>query len=122
MNSKDVLGLAGERLAEKFLRASGLKIIARRFRTRAGEIDLIAMDGDEVVFVEVKTRRSGRFGTPEESVTRTKRAHLRAVAFAYLSSTHRPRARFRIDVVAIEVFVNESPRITHIRSAVGDED
>ena len=122
MNSKDVLGLAGERLAEKFLRTSGLKIIARRFRTRAGEIDLIAMDGDEVVFVEVKTRRSARFGTPEESVTRTKRAHLRAVAFAYLSSAHRPRARFRIDVIAIEMRQNDSPQVTHIRSAVGDED
>lgn len=122
MNAKDTFGREGERIAEQFLRAAGLKIIARRFRTRAGEIDLIAMDGDEVVFVEVKARHSSRFGAPQESVTRTKRTHLRAVAFAYLKHARLPRARFRIDVVGVEPRKNESPRITHIKSAVGEDD
>ncbi len=121
MNAKGAFGLQGERIAEKFLREKGLKIIARRFRTRSGEIDLIAMDGDEVVFVEVKARHSRRYGAPEESVTYTKRTHLRTVAFAYLAAKHLTRARFRIDVIAVELGSDGLPHVKHFRSAVGED-
>ncbi len=106
-------------MAEKFLRTRGLKIIARRWRTRSGEIDLVAMDGDEVVFVEVKARHSTWHGTPAEAVTRTKRDNLRATAAAFLKVKHFIRARYRIDVIAIDASCADSPRITYIRSAVG---
>lgn len=122
MNSNDSFGLSGERAAEDFLRAAGLRIVARRWRTRTGEIDLIAMDGDEVVFIEVKARRTAAFGPPEEAVTRAKRDHLRAAAAAWLEAKRPAGAPFRIDVVAVEPAIGGPPRVTHIRSAVAERD
>ena len=83
-NPRARLGAQGESIAAAHLEASGLKITARNFRTRYGEIDLIAEDGDTLVFVEVKTRRGGTFGTPEEAVTARKRQHLAMAAAIYL--------------------------------------
>ncbi len=87
-----------------FLAQRGYRILARNFRTRTGEIDLIAEDADGLAFVEVRTRRGDAHGAPEESLTPRKRAHLLAVAQEFLAA----RAEFaerawRIDLVAIEL-------------------
>jgi putative endonuclease len=70
---KKVLGRKGEKLVEEFLKKQGCKIIKRNYRTPFGEADLIVQDGDELAFVEVKTRSSDVYGSPAEAVTRQKR-------------------------------------------------
>jgi putative endonuclease len=84
----------------------GYAIVDRRYRTRAGEIDIIARDGQTLVFVEVKTRRSARRGLPVEAITRRKRRQIVLMASDYLAR-RRPRARIcRFDVVSVAM--NES--------------
>jgi putative endonuclease len=88
-------GARAEVLAAEFLMRHGLAIIARNFRTRFGEIDLIARDGRMLVFVEVRMRRSGAFGGAIESITARKRARLVAAANGYLAMLGRePPCRF----------------------------
>jgi len=88
-------GAHAEALAADYLMRQGLTIVARNFRTRFGEIDLIACDGRTLVFVEVRLRRSTRFGGAVESITARKRARLVAAANGYLSGIGRePPCRF----------------------------
>lgn len=88
-------GVRAEALAAEFLMRQGLAIVARNFRTRFGEIDLIARDGRVLVFVEVRMRRSGAFGGAVESITARKRARLVAAANGYLAMLGRePPCRF----------------------------
>ena len=77
-------GVDAEALAARFLEARGLTVLARNFRARRGEIDLVARDGDTLVFVEVRLRRSSAYGGAVESITPQKRARLVAAAQAYL--------------------------------------
>jgi putative endonuclease len=94
-------GLDAEDRAAAYLGQRGLKIVARNFRTRLGEIDLVAQDGDVLVFVEVRMRASGSFGGALESITPHKQRRLRAAASQFLQRLGRePRCRF--DVVLIE--------------------
>ena len=99
------LGESGERIAALFLEQRGYKIIARNFRTRTGEMDLIAQDADGLAFIEVRARRAGAGASPEESVaTPRKRARLFAVAEEFLSAQPEfADAAWRIDLVAIEL-------------------
>ncbi|HKM40245.1 MAG TPA: YraN family protein, partial [bacterium] len=78
------VGKQGEEFAQRYLARLGYRIIERNFSCPIGEIDLIAQDGNTLVFIEVKTRSSLRFGLPEEAVTRTKQQKLRNVASYYL--------------------------------------
>jgi len=94
------LGPHGEEVAGRYLRERGYRIIARNWRCRFGEIDLIARDGDTLVFVEVKTRTQLGFGGPEGAVTPRKQARLIAAARAYLSSVE-TELPVRFDVVAV---------------------
>jgi putative endonuclease len=88
-------GARAEHVAAQYLTTQGLAIVARNFRTRAGEIDLIALDGATLVFVEVRMRRSQRYGGAVESITTRKRERLVAAANAYLASIGRePPCRF----------------------------
>ncbi|MED1949127.1 YraN family protein [Brevibacillus centrosporus] len=96
------LGQAGEQAAEIFLRQKGYKILGRNVRTRRGEIDLIASIGETLVFVEVRTRSSGRHGTAAESVTWRKQQKLRELAMDYLQSSAGFVPAFRFDVIAIQ--------------------
>ncbi len=114
------LGIEGEKLAEQYLVKHGLKIIARRWRTGHAEIDLIAIDGKEVVFVEVKARRSSFYGSPEESITRKKRDELRFAAATFMSDRQWRGFAYRIDVVAIEFGVTQN-QVRHLPSAVEAE-
>lgn len=94
------LGLAGESAAAAALEAEGLTVLERRFRCRAGEIDLVARDGDTVVFVEVKARAGDGFGAPAEAVHARKRARMARVAAAWLQrQAEAPPCRF--DVVEV---------------------
>ena len=117
------LGLYGEGVAERHLVSRGCRILDRRWRTTLGEIDLVADERGEIVFVEVKTRRGSEYGPPEDAVTAKKRAHLRAVAAAYLAANDLGRRPFRIDIIAVTVSApGESVRLAHFRSAVGEAD
>jgi putative endonuclease len=78
-------GAAAEALAAEFLQARGLKIVARNYRCRGGEIDLIASDGDSLIFVEVRLRSDAAFGGAAESITTAKKKRLRFAAAHYLS-------------------------------------
>ncbi|TAK04019.1 YraN family protein [Patescibacteria group bacterium] len=112
MDPRRQLGNAGERAAERFLRAKGLAMVARQARTPFGEIDLVCEDGPELVFVEVKTRRSARFGAPEEAITRKKFLTMRLSAEAYVSAKALEARPWRLDVIAID----PSGAITHFPS------
>ena len=110
-----LLGQRGERAAEKTLRQAGMRILQRGFRTPQGEIDLIARDGDVLVFVEVKTRRGGQ---PAEAVTPAKQRRLTLAALAFLKQHRLLEQKSRFDVVAI-VWPEQSqdPHIEHFRDA-----
>jgi len=101
LNRRQRYGEAGEALAARLLRKKGYKIIATNYRTSLGEIDIIARDGDTIVFVEVKARQSGRFGAPKGAVTPRKQRKISMVALAYLKTTGQSRSRARFDVVSI---------------------
>ena len=117
------LGLFGESVAECHLVAQGCRILDRRWRTALGEIDLVAEERGEIVFVEVKTRRGTAYGLPEDAVTATKRGRLRAVTAAYLAAKGLERRPFRIDIVSVSVPAGGGPvRLAHFRSAVGEID
>ena len=95
------LGRRGERIAERHLRRHGYRILERNFRGAGAEIDLVAMDGETLVFVEVKTRRTARTGMPQEAVNSHKQRHLRRAGEVY-AQRHRAHDRpIRFDVVAI---------------------
>lgn len=95
------LGRTAELRALNYLTDQGLKCVARNFRTRAGEIDLVMLDGAELVFVEVRRRADARFGDGFESVNATKRRRLVAAALRYLQ-IHAPDRPCRFDVVALD--------------------
>jgi putative endonuclease len=110
------LGEAGDEAAERWLRRAGLVIVARGFRARCGEIDLIARDGPVVVFVEVKTRTQQAFGRPADAVTAVKRGRIARVASVFLARSGWGEKACRFDVV--EVFpVGAGWRVTHLADA-----
>ncbi len=97
------LGALGERIAREHIEKLGYRIIETNFRCHEGEIDIIAQDGEQLVFVEVRTRRGLNFGSPEESITVSKRGKLIEVANAYVQSHEALPSSWRIDVVAVEL-------------------
>jgi putative endonuclease len=110
------LGVDAEALAASFLEARGLQIIARNYRCRSGEIDLVARDGATTVFVEVRRRASNAFGGAAASITSKKRLKLLKAARHYLSRLRTlPQCRF--DALLIE---GQPPRIEWIRNAFGE--
>lgn len=110
-----LLGERGERAAARHLKRNGLRILLRGYRTEQGEIDLIARDGDTLVFVEVKARRHG---VPAEAVTPEKRRRLTNVAMQFMRRYDALEVRSRFDVVAI-VWPDDRtpPQIEHFRNA-----
>ena len=108
-------GHQGEQLAVAYLRRQGLKIISQNTRLRCGELDLVARDGDTLVFVEVKTRKSGRFGSPLEAVDGRKQRQVCRAAQEYLLKNGGFEQDIRFDVVG--VLLTEPPQIEHIKNA-----
>jgi putative endonuclease len=115
-DSRRQLGDSGEELAAAFLKKQGYKIIDRNYRTPLGEIDLIARHKGTLVFIEVKTRRSSRFGSPQEAVHPAKQERLRTLAEYYLSQKGLGELNVRFDVVAI-LLQDGKPRIEVIQGA-----
>ena len=114
------IGALGEQLAVDYLTSQGLTVLARNWRCRYGELDVIATDAVEaaVVFVEVKTRTSDRFGGVEQAVTPQKVRRLRRLAGLWLAAQDRGWSKVRIDVVGVRIGRSPTPEITHLR-AVG---
>ncbi len=98
---KKLLGREGEDLAARFLTKQGYRLLERNYRTRSGEIDLIALHDGAVVFVEVKTRTSDAFGAPELAVTSRKQQRMIKAALAYIKYKKLHQVPCRFDVVAI---------------------
>ncbi|WP_437206066.1 YraN family protein [Planctomicrobium sp. SH664] len=114
---RKLFGDRGERLAARHLKQLGYRILARQCRNRLGEIDLIAMDQETVVFVEVKTRSSHVAGHPKEAVTYRKQQQLTRAALAWLKTHRLLERRARFDVVAITWQGNEPPQLEHVINA-----
>lgn len=112
------LGRWGEEQAARYLRRRGLKILERNLRTPVGEIDIIARQGRTIVFVEVKTRRSDRYGTPQEAVGPVKQRQVLRAAQWYLDGSKFQAAPLRFDVVAVRPVGGEAA-IEHIADAFG---
>ena len=111
------VGRRGEEAAGRHLASLGYRILERSYRTRAGEIDLIAEDGATLVFVEVKTRSSLAFGRPAEAVGPGKRARIAASASLYLAIRGGPERPCRFDVVEVLEDPGGAVRIRHIHDA-----
>ncbi len=117
------LGKRGEELASGFLRSAGCGILESNYRCPWGEIDLVAQDGEELAFVEVRTRRTATFGSPQESITRRKAERMVAAALHYLQDKSPENdvgdIPWRIDLVSIRMVDGAgSPQIDHIKYAV----
>lgn len=111
------LGRRGEELACERLTAAGLQVVARNWRCRAGELDVVAAGPNLLVFCEVKTRRGHGYGTPAEAVTHAKRARLRQLAAEYLATVEHPPARVRFDVVTVTWPPGREPVVDHLEAA-----
>ena len=111
------LGNWGERVAKSFLVDKGYRVLETGFRSAWGEVDIVARDGDELVFVEVRTRRGTALGTPQESVTRAKAGRLIATAQSYMEEKGVTGTDWRIDLVSIVLDsrgrVQELSHLTH---------
>jgi putative endonuclease len=114
--SRTELGALGEQLAVEHLRSLGLRIVARNWRCRYGELDVIAAEGDDtVVFVEVKTRTGDGFGGLEHAVTPQKLRRIRRLAGIWLAGQDVGWSGLRIDVVGVRVGRRRSPEVMHLR-------
>jgi len=114
-------GILGEKLAAGFLQKQGYHILQTNYRCPEGEVDIVARYKGCLVFVEVRTKRSSEFGSPEESITPAKMDKLRRVAMHYRQKHDDVPASWRIDVVAIELDRRNRPlRMEHIENAVGE--
>ena len=114
------LGDAGEGHARRYLESRGLRFVARQWRCAAGELDLVMRDGEEVVFVEVKTRHGEAMGRAEEAVSPRQSARLLAAAARFLDErTDLDDVIWRIDLVAITLAADgRVARLAHVENAV----
>jgi len=110
------LGSEGEDLAVRFLQKKGYRIVARNYKTPVGELDIIARDGDTIVFIEVKTRTDISFGYPFEAVNKRKRQKLKNLALLYLKRQGK-ESPVRFDVLSIFCMGNGKKDIEHIKDA-----
>ncbi len=116
LNRQQEFGRDAEALALRRLKKSGYKIIARNYRTRVGEIDIIARDGETIAFVEVKARQSTRYGTPKLAVTPAKQRKISMAALHYLKATGQIGAKARFDVVSVAAAAYR-PQIEIVKNA-----
>jgi putative endonuclease len=115
-DGKLTLGREGERVAEQFLKRKGYKLVERNYRCPVGEIDLIALDGRVIVFVEVKTRSGHGFGTPAEAVASWKQKKMIKTAMFFLHEKRLHNRAARFDVVGIS-WPGREPVFEHIENA-----
>jgi putative endonuclease len=116
--ANDALGRRGEGLAARHLAADGYRLLARNWRCPAGEIDIVATDGDVLVVVEVKTRTSTVFGTPADAITRRKAGKLRELALTWLGEHPGAGRAVRFDVVGVLLPPGGEVRLEHLRGVL----
>jgi len=116
-DTRVTLGILGESVACAALAREGYAILARRFRTRMGEIDIVCRDGPTVVFVEVKARRTTRFGQPAEAVTPYKQRRIATMAQVFLNRSRLDGRPCRFDVVSVLLPRDQPPVVRIIRDA-----
>jgi putative endonuclease len=109
-------GNANETLAAGLLKTAGYRILVRNFRTGLGEIDIVALRKDTIVFVEVKSCNSDRYGNPKYAVTQKKQRKISMVALQYLKQAAQPHANARFDVIAIDSS-GGAPQIEWVKNA-----
>ena len=112
----NISGKTGENAATKFLKKSGYKILERNFRKTYGEIDIIAKCGENIAFVEVKTRKSDAYGTPAEFVTREKQQKIIKCAYTYIQENDLD-AEFTFDIIEVYMDGRKIKEINHIKNA-----
>ena len=117
---RQVVGRHGEDAAVEELERRGYAVLSRRYRTRHGEIDIVARDGETIVFIEVKAKESAEFGTAAEAVTARKQRRVISMAVDYLARNRLTTKPCRFDVVAIDG-VGEQAVLTYYRDAFGAE-
>lgn len=117
MNQKQIEGKTGETIASEYLNGLGYSLLYKNFRCRQGEIDLIARDKDEIVFIEVKTRKSKNYGEAKEAVNKEKIKHIIRTAMYYLYITKQETAFVRIDVIEIYLMHGEV-KVNHLRQVI----
>jgi putative endonuclease len=115
-----VTGQVGEQAAAVHLERSGHRIVERNYRCTYGEIDLVAEEGSELAFVEVRTRSGTSFGSPEESITWQKKQRMTRCALAYLSERQVKDRQWRIDLIAVKLERGRVTRLEHYRHALRD--
>lgn len=117
MSKKNLeLGRLGEQEAADFLRRQGYKIITKNYKTKFGEIDIIAQDKNALVFIEVKARCSNAFGEPQEAVNKFKQIQISKAALTYLKNNSLLDSPARFDIVSV-LYVNVAPEINLIKNA-----
>lgn len=120
MYERHETGKIGENISVRYLQQIGYTIIERNFECKQGEIDIIARDKDELVFIEVKTRSSALYGLPKEAVDKTKMKHIYQSAEYYVYAKHLENKPIRIDV--IEVYKKQGKFIVHhIKQAITEK-
>jgi len=110
-------GKAGEEAAGRYLKRLGYRILEQNYRTPVGELDIIAMDGDTLVFVEVKSRRTDSFGSPEEAVGPHKQRQMARAALMYMAAKKKSGLPCRFDVVGVTVSGDSEPVLELCRDA-----
>jgi putative endonuclease len=114
---RQAVGAYGEQLAAQHLAAVGMVVLDRNWRCRRGEIDIVARDGDALVFCEVKTRRGEAYGPPAAAVVATKARRLRQLAALWLQAHPVRPDEVRFDVISIRPGPRGEPDVEHLRSA-----
>ncbi|NWF72202.1 MAG: YraN family protein [Nitrospirae bacterium] len=117
LDPRRIVGQEGESAAEQYLRHKGYRIVARNLRSSVGELDLVAEDGQVLVFVEVKTRRTGAFGGAIHAVHQRKQEKLIQLAALYLARHHIKDRLCRFDVVLLQGTDAAVPQVEHIQNA-----
>lgn len=117
LDPRRLFGQEGEAEAERYLRRKGYRIVARNVRSSLGELDLVAEDGQTLVFIEVKARRSGEFGGAIHAVHRQKQQKLARLASQFLAQRHWMERSCRFDVVLLQATDTAELRVEHIQNA-----
>lgn len=116
-NDNITFGARGENIAAAFLKGQKYAIVERNYRCKAGELDIVAREGNTLVFVEVKTRSNSSYGPPQLAVTRFKQRQISKAALTWLAQKKLQDVNARFDVIAIILRVHEVPAIEHIKNA-----
>lgn len=114
---RQILGIVGEEIAARALVSRGYAILERRYRTDYGEIDIVAEDGDAIVFVEVRAKATAEFGSAAESITDGKKRKVSRMAAGYLARHDVGNRPCRFDVVAIDNALGDAPEVTVYQAA-----